>query len=192
MARRGSLHSLRPTHSFPVRIAKRCGVTPGGVTLLCLTRLENATDLVPQREAVLPLVRGKIFQLARLTQARQVRVAPPARQRLPHPVADRGAAVQRLAPGSQVRPQPLPRLVAPALSLRLKETCRVPTAATAGQGGRASGVVAVAGTEILRQVRGCGKGIGVEAGRRAGAVCELAGPQQGEPLVIVLGLVLPV
>ena len=60
------------------------------------------------------------------------------------------------------------------------------------QRGRASGVVAVPGTEVIHQGRAGGKGIGGEAGHRAGAVCELAGPEEGEPLVVVLGLVFPV
>ncbi len=46
--------------------------------------------------------------------------------------------------------------------------------AAACQRGRASGVVAVSGTEVVRQRLTGGERIGVEPGHRAGAVPELA------------------
>src|SRR5262245_65678522 len=63
---------------------------------------------------------------------------------------------------------------------------------TARQGGRASGIVAVASDQVIRQGRGGGEGIGIKAGHGAGAVRELASAEKGKSLVVVLRLVLPV
>jgi hypothetical protein len=40
------------------------------------------------------------------------------------------------------------------------------------------------GAEVIRQLRGGSKGIGVEASHRSGSIGELAGSQRGEPLVV--------
>jgi hypothetical protein len=79
-----------------------------------------------------------------------------------------------------------------------RETCRLerPRQCPGLVGGRPalaavrSGAEAVAGSYILRLLRGGGEGLGVEAGQRA--IRELAAPQEGQPLVVVLESVLPV
>src|SRR5262249_40693515 len=125
---------------------------------------EHAADFLRQRDAVLPLFRGQLVELRRLEEARQVRVTQPA-PNLPHAVAGpNGITVERLVPGGQVRPQPLPRLLPPARPLGFPHAREILAAATAYQGGRAGGAEAAAGPEVLRQGRVGSEGVGVEAG----------------------------
>ena len=45
----------------------------------------------------------------------------------------------------------------------------------------------MAGFHILRQLRGCREGVDVKTAQDAGAIRELADPEQGKPLVIMMG-----
>src|SRR5262249_46130004 len=103
-----------------------------------------------------------------------------------------GIAVERLVPGGQVRPQPLPRLLPPAGPLRFPYARDVLAAGAADQGGGAGGAEAATGLVILGQGRVRGKSVGVEAGQGGRAGRERADTEQAEPLVVVARLVLPV
>src|SRR5262245_49183815 len=133
--------------------------------------------LAPQGEPLLAFLSGQPVQRGRLAQARQVRVAAPARQRQPRPGAGLGGAVPRLAPGSQVRPQPFPRLLPPTRPLLFPHARGILAATAAGQGGGAGGAGAVAGARVLRQGRVRGEGVGVKAGQGERTIRELADPE---------------
>src|SRR5262245_31537489 len=110
---------------------------------------EQTVDFVRQRDAVLPLVRGQLVQLRRLEQPRQLRVTPPHPDPRQKVAARAGIAVERLVPGGQVRPQPLPRLLPPARPLRFPHARDVLAAGAADQGGGAGGADAATGLVIL-------------------------------------------
>ena len=73
-----------------------------------------------------------------------------------------------------------------ARSLLLAEIAPIFAVAAAGERGRAGGAVASAGFHILRQSRGCAEGVDVKTAQDAGAIRELADPEQGKPLVIMM------
>src|SRR5262245_29293534 len=80
--------------------------------------MKHNADLLPQREAVLLFVLGSPPDRGRLAQSCQVGVTQPLRQRPPDLFTNLGGAtIQRLVQHGQVRPQPSPRLLAPAGSL---------------------------------------------------------------------------
>lgn len=73
------------------------------------------------------------------------------------------------------------RLLTPARSLLLTDVSHVLAESAGDLGGRAGGIVPVAGRNIPRQARVGVESIGVEAGQGEGAIRELARPQQDEP-----------
>ena len=125
--------------------------------------INESIDRLPKGEALIPFLDLQLFELSRLAQARQVRVAPPARKSLPHPTAGRGVNLQCLAPGGQVRPQPLPRLLAPARPVLVAQLRPVLTETAAREGGRARGGVAIASAGFLGHLRTDRERIGVQA-----------------------------
>src|SRR5262249_21407294 len=122
-------------------------VEPSGRSVLA-GALELGTNLPPQREAVVPLVRGQVVQGTRLTQPGQVRVGLPVYQHSPRETSLQWrVAVEFRGPHRQLGPQPLARLLAPARPLRLAELVPILAEPASSQGRAAGGEVAAGRVE---------------------------------------------
>jgi hypothetical protein len=122
----------------------------GSLCHLCGTPAERF-DIAPELLPPPALGLGEIGQRLGAAHAREVGVLLPPRHGLPHGAGRRiRFHFQALAPGRQVCPEPVERLPAQANPLLAVEVRGVLALAAAGPRRGAGGVVAVAGTQVVR------------------------------------------
>jgi hypothetical protein len=130
---------------------------------------QRVLDVCPQLTPWLPFRLRQLGQGGLAAYAGEVGVFEPVLQLLRH-----GGAglvrflVQQPAPGLQLGPQPSPGLLAEAAALLVVQLARIVALAAAGQRREASGVVAMAPSQVVRQLRLAGEGF---LKNRAPATC---------------------